>query len=455
MPPQKTQIACPQCRQPVVAIVEQLFDVSADPAAKQRLLGGMSNFAVCRNCGFSGPLATPIVYHDADKELLLTYFPPELNLPVNEQEKLIGPLISQVTNRLPPEKRKAYLLRPQNFLTYQSLIERILNADGITSEMIRAQQQKLALIERLLAAPTAEARAEIIRSESQSFDEEFFALFGKLMQNAAGQEALARQMEEIEQQLLTETEYGKAIVSQMSEMEEAVKSLQKAGKQLDREKLLDIMIEAPNETRLNALVSLTRPALDYLFFQLLTNRIEAQSGEERKRLESLREKLLAIASRIDKAVEEEYRRAGELLQSILAAENIEEAVAANLGRVDEPFIQVLNRAMQEALKANDEEKKRKLQAVVAVLQKASAPPPEINLLEELLGCENEAELEKQLEAHAEEITPEFASFVGNLMARTQEEMGENPSSEEALTISRLEAVNRAVLRFSMKKNLGQ
>lgn len=455
MPPQKTQIACPQCRQPVVAIVEQLFDVSADPAAKQRLLGGVSNFAVCRNCGFSGPLATPIVYHDADKELLLTYFPPELHLPVNEQEKLIGPLISQVTNRLPPEKRKAYLLRPQNFLTYQSLIEHILNADGITSEMIRAQQQRLGLIERLLAAPTAEARAEIIRSESQSFDEEFFALFGKLMQNAAGQETLARQMEEIEQQLLAETEYGKTIMSQMSEMEEAVKSLQKAGKQLDREKLLDIMIEAPNETRLNALVSLTRPALDYLFFQLLTNRIEAQPGEGRKRLEDLREKLLAITSRIDKAVEEEYQRAGELLQAILAAENIEEAMVANLGRIDEPFIQVLNRAMQEALKANDEEKKRKLQAVVAVLQKASAPPPEINLLEELMGCENEAELEKQLEAHAEEITPEFASFVGNLMARTQEEMGENPSGEESLTLNRLQAVNRAVLRFSMKKSLSQ
>lgn len=455
MPPQKAQIACPQCRQPVIAIVEQLFDVSAEPAAKQRLLGGVSNFAVCRNCGFNGPLATPIVYHDADKELLLTYFPPELNLPVNEQEKLIGPLIAQVTNRLPPEKRKAYLLRPQNFFTYQSLIERILNADGITSEMIQAQQKKLALIERLLAASTAEARAEIIRSESQSFDGEFFALFGRLMQNAAGQEALARQMEAIEQQLLTETEYGKTILNQMSEMEEAVKSLQKAGKQLDREKLLDLMIEAPNETRLNALVSLTRPALDYLFFQLLTNRIEAQSGEARQRLENLREQLLAITSRIDKAVEEEYRRAGELLGSILAAENIEEAMTANLDKVDEPFIQMLNRAMQEALKANDEEKKRKLQAVVAALQKVSAPPPEIHLLEELLACENEAELEKMLEAHAQDVTPEFAGFVGNLLARMQEEKIEDASGEEAQALARLESVNRAVLRFSMKKNLGQ
>jgi hypothetical protein len=455
MPPQKAQIACPQCRQPVIAIVEQLFDVTAEPAAKQRLLGGVSNYAVCRNCGFSGPLATPIVYHDADKELLLTYFPPELNLPVNEQEKLIGPMIAQVTNRLPPEKRKAYLLRPQNFLTYQSLIERILNADGITSDMIKAQQQKLALIERLLAAQTPEARAEIIRSESQAFDEEFFILFGRLMQNAAGQETLSQQMEAIQQQLLAETEYGKAILNQMSEMEAAIKTLKNAGRELDREKLLDILIEAPNETRLSALVSLTRPALDYLFFQALTNRIEAQSGEARKQLESLREKLLAITSRIDKAVEEKYRRAGEVLQSILAAENVEEAMAANLDEIDEAFIQVLNRAMQEAVKANDESKKQKLQTVIAVLQNASAPPAEVSLLEELLECENEAELEKRLEARAGEITPEFAGFVGTLLARTQEQMGENVPGEEAQALARLESIHRAILRFSMKKNLNR
>ena len=89
MPPQKTQISCPRCRQPIVAQIEQLFDITSDPGAKQRLLGGVSNYAVCQSCGYNGPLATPIVYHDADKELLLTYFPAELGMPVNEQEKLI------------------------------------------------------------------------------------------------------------------------------------------------------------------------------------------------------------------------------------------------------------------------------------------------------------------------------------------------------------------------------
>src|SRR4030066_978607 len=120
----KTRINCPNSRQPIIADIEQLFDVGQDPTAKQKFLAGMFNVAQCQSCGYQGLLATPIVYHDPAKELLLTYFPAELNLPVNEQEKMIGPLITQVTNGLPQEKRKAYLFRPQTMLTLQSMIEK-------------------------------------------------------------------------------------------------------------------------------------------------------------------------------------------------------------------------------------------------------------------------------------------------------------------------------------------
>jgi len=59
-------------------MVEQMFDVTADPESKKRLLGRISNYVRCPQCNFEGPLATPIVYHDNEKELLLTYFPSEL-----------------------------------------------------------------------------------------------------------------------------------------------------------------------------------------------------------------------------------------------------------------------------------------------------------------------------------------------------------------------------------------
>ena len=39
----QTRTSCPRCRQPVIADVEQLFDVTSDPEAKQRLLSGAVN----------------------------------------------------------------------------------------------------------------------------------------------------------------------------------------------------------------------------------------------------------------------------------------------------------------------------------------------------------------------------------------------------------------------------
>jgi hypothetical protein len=164
----QTQIACPRCRQPITANVEQLFDVTQDPQAKQRLLGGVSNMARCPHCGYQGRLATPIVYHDNDKELLLTYFPPELSMPLNEQERLIGPLIKQITDRLQPEKRKGYLLKPVPNLTYESMIQTILAKDGITPEMLKEQQDRVQLIERLLQA-SARMSQEIIKQNTNLF----------------------------------------------------------------------------------------------------------------------------------------------------------------------------------------------------------------------------------------------------------------------------------------------
>ena len=455
MPPQKTQISCPRCRQPVVAQIEQLFDITSDPGSKQRLLGSVSNFAVCQSCGYNGPLATPIVYHDSDKELLLTYFPGELGMAVNDQEKLIGPLITQVTNRLPPEKRKAYLLRPQSFLTYQSLIERVLRADGITSEMVQAQQKRVSLVEKLLGATTAEVRSEIIKQDAALFDAEFFAIFSRLMEGArsSSQEQAARTMDEIQKQLLTETEYGRKVASQTNEIQEAVKTLQAAGKGLDREKLLNILIEAPNDDRLNALVSFTRPGLDYLFFQSLTDRIEKDTGNKRKILETLREKLLELTRKIDQRAQEESKRAEALLNSLLSAENIQQATTDHLDEINDIFVQVLNRTLQEANKKNDSILMPKLQQIVAVLQQASAPPPELALLEEMLATPDETALNKLIQQRSAEVTPDFSSIVASVISRSEEQTGEKTSGEEALMLEKLQTIYRAILKFTMKKNL--
>jgi hypothetical protein len=455
MPPQKTQISCPRCRQPVVAQIEQLFDITSDPGAKQRLLGGVSNYVVCQSCGYNAPLATPILYHDADKQLLLTYFPSELGMPVNEQEKMVGPLINQVTNRLPPEKRKAYLLRPQGFFTYQSLIERILGADGITPEMIEAQKKRVSLVERLLGTSTPEARSEIIKNDAVLLDAEFFSTFNRLMEGAAssGQEQYIAQMEAIQKQLLAESEFGLKLTRQSNEVQEALKTLQAVGKSLDREKLLDILIAAPNEDRLNALVSLTHSGLDYTFFQNLTERIEKKTGDERKKLEVLRDTLLESTRRITQRAEEEFKRATALLNALLASDDIQQATASHIQEINDAFVEVLNRALQDANQKNDAERMPKLQQIAAVLQQASAPPPELALLEELLDAPDETALNKMLEQHAEDITPELLSMIANIITHSEEQSVNKPQDEDAQTIEKIRSLYKAVLRFSMRKSM--
>jgi hypothetical protein len=177
-------------------------------------------------------------------------------MPLNEQERLIGPLIKQITDRLPPEKRKGYLLNPVPNLTYESMIQTILGKDGITPEMLKEQQERVQLIERLLQASAADVRSEIIKQNLKLFDEQFFALFSRLAQSAAGngQEPVARALVDLQNQLLEETEFGRGLKESVGELEAATKTLQEIGQGLTREKLRYQSLSA----RLRAYVTIAR-----------------------------------------------------------------------------------------------------------------------------------------------------------------------------------------------------
>ena len=261
----KIQTLCPRCKQPIVADVQLLFDMSTDPTAKQKLLSQGTNSARCQACGYEGMISSPIVYHDPEKELLLTYFPPELGLPIDEQEKQIGPLINQVVNALPPEKRKGYLFQPNTMFTFQTLIDRVLEADGITKEMIEAQQKRLGLIQRLLSMANPEDRITVIHQESDLIDGETFTLLSTLIQSSAmqGDEEGAKVLGQIQSDLLHETEFGRKLLADSQETQSALKELENANKEgLTREKLLDILSSVKSDTSLTTLVGLTRSGLD-------------------------------------------------------------------------------------------------------------------------------------------------------------------------------------------------
>ena len=445
----RTTTKCPRCRQPVAADVEQLFDLNADPKAKQRFLSGNFNLVHCQNCGYEGSLATPLVYHDADKELLLTYFPPELGMPVNEQEKMVGPMINQVLNRLPPEKRKAYLLRPQTMLTQQQMIERVLESDGITKDMLQAQQQRLNLLQRLFST-APEGRAEIIAQEEGLIDESFFSMLSRLIEAsmAQGDQQSGRALAELQKELLSNTKVGQTLAAQAAEAEEAVKELQEASKKgLTRESLLDMIVNASSEIRLTTLVSMARSGLDYNFFQILSERIDAAEGDEKEKLTELREKLLEMVQEIDQAMQKQTAQARQVLESLLKAKDIPAAIQENSDLISEVFIDALRSELQAATQKNDTDRLNKLQQVVETIQKMSMPQADIALVQELIGATSDEDRQKILEEHADQVTPELLQMMSGLATQTE---GQDQSAEMQKSF---QDAYMAALRFSMEANL--
>ncbi|MFC2025637.1 CpXC domain-containing protein [Chloroflexota bacterium] len=445
----KTQVNCPNCRQPIVADIEQLFDVSVDPSAKQRFLSGAYSQVNCQLCGYNGNLATPIVYHDPDHELLLTFVPPEVGLPRDEQERVIGSMINQVTNKLPQEKRKAYLFQPQSALTLQGLVERVLEADGITKEVIEAQQERISLIQRLFETSQEEEVIEIAREEDANIDSDFFVLLRRLTESSLmnGDQDTAIRLRGMEEVLLQNTTFGLEVQDQSQEVEAAVADLKAVGEELTRENLLELVINAPTEMRLKALVSLARPAMDYSFFQLLSERIDRARGEGRTRLVDLRTQLLDMTQEIDQQIEQHVQEINQILDKIIASDDVRVGMDSYLPAVDEFFIIELNKRLDSARQAGDLELITKLTDLNQIIEQSKAPPPEVELIEKLLGASNDQERRQLLEDNQSEITPEFLNIFSNIVVQAQ-------SSDDKDLAERVMETNRQVLRFSMESKLG-
>ena len=446
----KTSVPCPQCRQPITIELTRLFDTNTDPEAKQKLLSGSANYFQCPVCGAQGVYPTPIVYHDPEKELLLTFFPPDLRTPVNEQERILGPMIKKAMDDLPPEKRKSYLFRPQTMLTQQRLFETILGADGITPEMIKSQQEKLHLLQQLLGA-SAEGLPEMIRQNDEKIDEEVFMLLSRLAQAsaAAGDRQSLVALDSLQKALLEHSTIGKNAALEAAETQEAVKELQELSKTgVTREKLLDLLIKSSNsDIRLTTIATMARSGLDYTFFQLLTDKIESSSGEEKVHLESLRQRLLTITQTVDEALKTQLEEARKLVNELLAAEDVEKATQEALPRFNQAVAEVINQEAQAAQAAKDEAKLRKLSQIITVVQSADSSNAYLGLIDALLQEDSAENRAQMLEESGDLINDEFMQLLGGLIGQ-MEQQGEQPEMLE-----KVKELNREILRFTMKRNL--
>lgn len=455
----KIQTRCPNCQQPITADVQQVLDVGIDPKDKEKLLSGSLNMAQCSACGFQGQLPLPIVYHDPEEELLLTFYPPSMNKTMEEKERKIGPLLKKVTENLPPEKRKGYLFQPQTMMSMQSLVKQVLEADGITPEMIEEQQGKMDLLERLLRV-SGEAQKDLIRKEAEKIDREFFAIFSQIVQRmlaSQNQEVLAK-VQELQDNLLEGTEAGREIARESAEIESARKTLEQLGDRLSREKLLDLVINANSNERVRAYVSLARPAMDYNFLQMFSKKVEEAEGKNRDMLVERRNLILKLTQEIDKYIEQRLETAQNNLEKMLETDSVEEGIRKFSGSIDETFLQVLSTELEKAEKAGDEKRKEKLAAILAVIQDLSTPE-EYKLIDQFLEVvDDESELTSMIQENKDKINQQVVSYLANLVASLEQgipNLKSEDKMEQEKLLEQIKKIHRLVLKLSMKKSIRQ
>jgi hypothetical protein len=447
MPKMQTQIRCPNCRNPIEAMIEQLIDVGQEPAAKTRLLSGTINHVRCPICGYDGALSIPLVYHDPAKELLLTYMPVEVGLPKDDQERLIGQLINRVIEHLTPEQRKGYLLQPQAVLTLQGLIERVLQADGVTPEDLEAQRQRMRLFETLLSTPDDQVEGFVAEHDNE-LDSAFFQLATLALQGASNQPGAQAALQRLDTALRASS-LGKKLAAQEANLRQAAEDLRQLGDKLTRQDLVKLFLQAPDDGRLVALTNLTRPALDYSFFQVLSDAIEDANAQEKAKIESVRSRLLELTQEIDKAQEARAAQSAALLNGLMQAEDLDQALQAALPAIDELFLGILAANIRAAEERKDSASLEKLRRIDERLNEIlrQSVPPSLQLAQRLLDIEDEAQAAELLTQSADLIDDALLSA----LVGTAEQLEQSGDHQSAV---RLRALHRQALRTSMRKKMG-
>lgn len=448
MPPVRTQVPCPNCRQPVQAALEQVFDVAQDPSAKQRFMSGRFNSITCPNCRYQGQVATPLLYHDPQRELLMTFVPMELGLPQMEQERVIGRMMNDVINKLPQEQRKGYLLNPKPAFTLQGMLDRVLEAEGITKEMLEAQRSKVQLLQQLLGLPEDQWPSQIQQNDAQ-IDTTLFQLLSASAEATAaqGNRPGAEKMMALQTALVQHSSFGAQLRQRQEVLQAVARELQALGQQLTPDKLLGLVTQTDDEDRLAAYVSYARPAMDYAFFEALTRRIDKAQASDKERLTRIRERLLQLTAQVDQATQARMAEATELLQQMLAAPDTRQAIMDNLPRLDDTFLTVLSLNIEAAERAKRRDVVDRLtqlnEDIMAVMQ--AAAPPELQYINDLLQMETDEAAEAALKADASQINQELI----DTMAYVGESLRQNGQAQLA---ERLDKLRGAAVGELMKAN---
>lgn len=441
---QVAPIKCPVCGAHFSAPIESVIDVGRNPRLKGQFLRGNMNIAQCPQCGTQAPMTAPLLYHDPAHELALVLMPAELNLHHNDQQKIIGDFTNTLLNSLPPEERKAYILTPRTFLTMQSLINTVLEAEGITPEMLERQRAKAGLITDFLQAENEEALRRLVREHDTELDYEFFQILTASAQaaQADGQAEMAQALLGLRALLAELSSKGQAAVAEV----DASLGL---GQTITREELLNQLQATQSNEEFETLVAAGRPLLDYAFFQNLTAQIEAASdAETASQLKALRSKILDTTARQDEQARAKMQQASNLLKTILQAEDPQVAARQHLDEIDDAFFAVLTANMRyaETEKRNDLVQALQGLANVVLGLLEERLPPNVRLMNQLLNTAYPEGTGQLLERQREVLTPDFIASLDQLITDLEQAGNLEVANHVRQVKSQAETISQGVLQ---------
>ncbi len=417
-----TQITCPNCGTPYTAEVHQLVDARRTPELKQQLLNGMLNVAVCPNCGAGGQLTSILVFHDADHELFMIYIPQELHLNQMQREQTIGRLTQDVMNSLPPEERRAYMLQPQMIINMQTFMEKVLETEGITKEMI-ARQQKQAELLRTMARADKDVQDYLLKERASEIDETFFAMLQSFIDAAAqtNDDKQTLPLINLRARLMTATAVGRRLEQRQVAIHKMSQEAKKQGGLSPQLLAKHVIANQETDDVVQALVMAGQGALRYEFFGDLTAAIEKAEKEGDKaavqRLTEYRETYLALYDEMQNATRQVMGEAMQTLQMLLEAPDKVAAVQEHADKLDDVFMYVLAARLAEAEQKGQQAELQALQQLQEVIVDLveEQMPPEIQLVNELVQAESLTAQNKMLDDNQDLLSPALVAMIDQII----------------------------------------
>jgi len=443
-----TQVTCPNCGTPYTAEIHQLIDVGRNPELKERLLSGQLNVASCPSCGASGQLSSALVYHDPAHELFMIFVPQELNLDQVQREEYIGQLTRQVMDATPPEQRRGYMLQPMTILTMQSFLEKVLETEGITKEMIERQQKQAELLNTLATADT-DVADYLIKERGSEIDETFFAMLKSYIDTAAemNDNNILLPLVNLQAKLMTETPAGREVERRQIALHALNRDAKAAGG-LTSQILADHLIKNQKDPAIvEAIAQVGLAGMNYDFFTRLSVEIdrleEAGDTLDAENLAGIRSDLLELQEQVQAQTQQILGTAKQTLETILEAEDMEMALRERMDQVDDAFMYVLAAEQSHAEEDGQGERAARINELrgLLVAQIEGQTPPELRLLNNLVRAESDAEIEQLIAENQDLLSPDLIKVVDALQDQIrpsgQQEMIDRLGRLKALITSNL------------------